>query len=91
LRVSVEAVRGQVEAQIPLGRYGTPEEFARVAVFGYDCAKLVLLPLAKDPASAFGPFAAETRDQGRQVGQEERHEGEQRLQDFLAIQPKSSS
>jgi len=29
LRVSVEAVRGQVEAQIPLGRYGTPEEFCQ--------------------------------------------------------------
>ncbi len=33
LHVSVEEVRGQVEAQIPLGRYGTPEEFAGVAVF----------------------------------------------------------
>jgi 3-oxoacyl-[acyl-carrier protein] reductase len=31
--VSVEEVRGQVEAQIPLGRYGTPEELARVAAF----------------------------------------------------------
>ena len=33
LGVSVEEVRGEVEARIPLGRYGTPEEFARVAVF----------------------------------------------------------
>ena len=33
LGVSVEKVRGGVESQIPLGRYGTPEEFARVAVF----------------------------------------------------------
>jgi 3-oxoacyl-[acyl-carrier protein] reductase len=33
LGVSVEGVRGQVETQIPLGRYGTPEEFARVAAF----------------------------------------------------------
>lgn len=31
--VPVEEVRGAVEAQIPLGRYGTPEEFARVAAF----------------------------------------------------------
>ncbi len=31
--VSVEEVRGQVESQIPLGRYGTPEELARVAAF----------------------------------------------------------
>ena len=31
--VPVEEVRGSVEAQIPLGRYGTPEEFARVAAF----------------------------------------------------------
>jgi 3-oxoacyl-[acyl-carrier protein] reductase len=31
--VSVEEVRGRVEAQIPLGRYGTPEEFARVVAF----------------------------------------------------------
>ena len=31
--VSVEEVRGSIEAQIPLGRYGTPEEFARVAAF----------------------------------------------------------
>jgi 3-oxoacyl-[acyl-carrier protein] reductase len=30
LGVEIEEVRGQVEAQIPLGRYGTPEEFARV-------------------------------------------------------------
>ena len=28
-----EEVRGALEAQIPLGRYGTPEEFARVAAF----------------------------------------------------------
>lgn len=33
LRVSVEEVRGGVESQVPLRRYGTPEEFARVAVF----------------------------------------------------------
>jgi 3-oxoacyl-[acyl-carrier protein] reductase len=33
LGVGIEEVRGEVEAQIPLGRYGTPEEFARVAVF----------------------------------------------------------
>jgi 3-oxoacyl-[acyl-carrier protein] reductase len=33
LGISVEEVRGQVEAQIPLGRYGTPEELARVAAF----------------------------------------------------------
>ena len=33
LGVAVEEARGQVEAQIPLGRYGTPEEFAKVAVF----------------------------------------------------------
>jgi 3-oxoacyl-[acyl-carrier protein] reductase len=33
LGVSVEEVRGQVESQIPLGRYGTPEELARVAAF----------------------------------------------------------
>ena len=31
--VSVEEVRRQVEAQIPLGRYGRPEEFAKVAAF----------------------------------------------------------
>jgi 3-oxoacyl-[acyl-carrier protein] reductase len=31
--VPVEEVRGRVEARIPLGRYGTPEEFARVATF----------------------------------------------------------
>ena len=31
--VSVDEVRGQVESQIPLGRYGTPEELARVAAF----------------------------------------------------------
>jgi 3-oxoacyl-[acyl-carrier protein] reductase len=33
LKVPVEEVRGGIESQIPLGRYGTPEEFARVAVF----------------------------------------------------------
>ena len=33
LGVPVEEVRGQVESQIPLGRYGTPEELARVAAF----------------------------------------------------------
>jgi len=26
-------VRAEFEARIPLGRYGTPEEFARVAAF----------------------------------------------------------
>jgi 3-oxoacyl-[acyl-carrier protein] reductase len=31
--VAIEEVRGGAEARIPLGRYGTPEEFARVAVF----------------------------------------------------------
>lgn len=31
--VMVEEVRGKVESRIPLGRYGTPEEFAKVAVF----------------------------------------------------------
>ena len=31
--VSVEEVRAEVEAQIPLGRYGTPEELAGVATF----------------------------------------------------------
>jgi 3-oxoacyl-[acyl-carrier protein] reductase len=34
--VAVEEVRGGAEARIPLGRYGTPEEFARVAVFTAD-------------------------------------------------------
>lgn len=33
LGISVEKVRGGVESRVPLGRYGTPEEFARVAVF----------------------------------------------------------
>ena len=33
LGVAPEEVRGRVEAGIPLSRYGTPEEFARVAVF----------------------------------------------------------
>lgn len=33
LGVSAGEVRAQAEAGIPLGRYGTPEEFARVAVF----------------------------------------------------------
>ena len=33
LGIPVEEVRQWAEAQIPLGRYGTPEEFARVAVF----------------------------------------------------------
>jgi 3-oxoacyl-[acyl-carrier protein] reductase len=32
-RVPVEEVRGRVEFQIPLGRYGAPEELARVAAF----------------------------------------------------------
>lgn len=31
--ISVEEVRERSEAQIPLGRYGEPEEFARVATF----------------------------------------------------------
>ncbi len=31
--ISAEEARGRVEAQIPLGRYGTPEELARVAAF----------------------------------------------------------
>lgn len=31
--ISVEEVRGEFETRIPLGRYGTPEEFARVAAF----------------------------------------------------------
>ncbi len=31
--VPVEEVRRQVEAQIPLGRYGRPDEFAKVAAF----------------------------------------------------------
>ena len=38
--LSVEELRRQSEAQIPIGRYGTPEEFAAVAVF-----------LASEPAS----------------------------------------
>ena len=33
LGIPVEEVRQRAEAQIPLGRYGTPEEFARVAAF----------------------------------------------------------
>ncbi len=33
LGVTVEEVRSRTESQIPLGRYGTPEEFARVATF----------------------------------------------------------
>lgn len=33
LGVPVEEVRAEAEARIPLGRYGTPEEFARVAAF----------------------------------------------------------
>ena len=33
LGVLVEEVRGQVESQIPLGRYGSTEELARVAAF----------------------------------------------------------
>ena len=36
LGVSVEEVRGGVESQIPLGRCGTSEEFAKVAVFTAD-------------------------------------------------------
>ncbi len=31
--VSIDEVRGEFEARIPLGRYGTPGEFARVAAF----------------------------------------------------------
>jgi 3-oxoacyl-[acyl-carrier protein] reductase len=38
--VSLEEVRRQSEAQIPMGRYGSPEEFAALAVF-----------LASEPAS----------------------------------------
>ncbi len=33
LGIPVEEVRGGVETRIPIGRYGTPEEFAKVAVF----------------------------------------------------------
>jgi 3-oxoacyl-[acyl-carrier protein] reductase len=33
LGIGVEEARRQSEAQIPLGRYGTPEEFAALAVF----------------------------------------------------------
>jgi 3-oxoacyl-[acyl-carrier protein] reductase len=33
LGVPVEEIRGQVESQIPLGCYGSPEELARVAAF----------------------------------------------------------
>jgi 3-oxoacyl-[acyl-carrier protein] reductase len=33
LGVPVEEVRGQVESQMPLGRYGSPEELPRVAAF----------------------------------------------------------
>lgn len=33
LGVPVEEVRRRAEERIPLGRYGTPEEFARVAIF----------------------------------------------------------
>lgn len=33
LGVTVEEVRAQVQIGIPLGFYGTPEEFAKVAVF----------------------------------------------------------
>jgi 3-oxoacyl-[acyl-carrier protein] reductase len=33
LGIPVEEVRGRSEARIPLGRYGEPEEFARVATF----------------------------------------------------------
>ena len=31
--IPVEEIRSRFEAQIPLGRYGTPEEFAKVAAF----------------------------------------------------------
>lgn len=31
--VPVEEIRGRFEARIPVGRYGTPEEFAKVAAF----------------------------------------------------------
>jgi 3-oxoacyl-[acyl-carrier protein] reductase len=47
--ISVEEVRGQFAARIPLGRYGTPEEFARVAAFlaspanGYVTGQAVLV------------------------------------------------
>lgn len=33
LGVTVEEVRAEAEARIPLGRYGTPEEFAKIATF----------------------------------------------------------
>jgi 3-oxoacyl-[acyl-carrier protein] reductase len=33
LNISAEEVRARMEQSIPLGRYGEPEEFARVAVF----------------------------------------------------------
>jgi 3-oxoacyl-[acyl-carrier protein] reductase len=33
LGLSYEQIRSRAEAQIPLGRYGTPEEFARLIVF----------------------------------------------------------
>lgn len=47
--VSVEEVRGEFATRIPLGRYGTPEEFARVAAFlaspanGYVTGQAVLV------------------------------------------------
>src|SRR5215210_2966879 len=47
--VSVEEVREQFASRIPLGRYGTPEEFARVAAFlaspanGYVTGQAVLV------------------------------------------------
>lgn len=44
---------------------------------GHDRAKLVLLPLAEDRAAALRSLATEARDQGRQVREQQRHEGEQ--------------
>lgn len=42
---------------------------------GHDRAKLVLLP--EDRAAALRSLATEARDQGRQVREQQRHEGEQ--------------
>jgi 3-oxoacyl-[acyl-carrier protein] reductase len=47
--VPVEEIRRQVEAQIPLGRYGRPEEFAKMAAFlaspanGYVTGQAILI------------------------------------------------
>ena len=49
LGVPAEEVRKEVEAQIPLGRYGAPEELARVAAFlaspvnGYGTGQAILI------------------------------------------------